>query len=178
MASVTQKIPNYVAGISEQPDELKFPGQTPGSRFNQDVITGNIEWFSYYRDLNEQYIGGIKQNGELNIYNVANVSYVSQPVFYTGNSQQYMNWTEREQIQTLTVNDVSFVTNRNIYPKMLDESTGTVSIDCFANEFPGSSAIALGDYTNVATTNVTGTGNGLTIDFTVDGIEDPDNPGI
>jgi len=195
MASVTQKIPNYVAGISEQPDELKFPGQTrdllncfpdvtrqlikrPGSRFNQDVVNGtDIEWFSYYRDLNEQYIGGIKQNGELSIYNVVNVSNVSQPVFYTGNSQQYMNWTEKEQIQTLTVNDISFVTNRNIYPKMLDESTGTVSIDCFANEFPGSSAIALGDYTNVATTNVTGTGNGLTIDFTVDGIEDPDNPG-
>ena len=68
MASVTQKIPNYVAGISEQPDELKFPGQTrdllncfpdvtrqlikrPGSRFNQDVVNGtDLEWFSYRRD--------------------------------------------------------------------------------------------------------------------------------
>ena len=54
MASVTQKIPNYIAGISEQPDELKFPGQVrdllncvpdvtkqlikrPGSRFLTNV---------------------------------------------------------------------------------------------------------------------------------------------
>ena len=27
MASVTQKIPNYVLGISTQPDEKKLPGQ-------------------------------------------------------------------------------------------------------------------------------------------------------
>ena len=27
MASVTQKIPNYVMGISTQPDEKKLPGQ-------------------------------------------------------------------------------------------------------------------------------------------------------
>ena len=27
MAGVTQTIPNYVGGISEQPDQLKFPGQ-------------------------------------------------------------------------------------------------------------------------------------------------------
>ena len=27
MASITQTIPNYVGGISEQPDQLKFPGQ-------------------------------------------------------------------------------------------------------------------------------------------------------
>ena len=27
MATVTQTIPNYHAGISEQPDQIKFPGQ-------------------------------------------------------------------------------------------------------------------------------------------------------
>ena len=27
MASITQQIPNYIGGISEQPDELKLPGQ-------------------------------------------------------------------------------------------------------------------------------------------------------
>ena len=79
MASVTQKIPNYVAGISEQPDELKFPGQVqdmvnclpdvtrqlvkrPGSRFvidveDNDFDTEDADWFSYYRDQQEQYVG-------------------------------------------------------------------------------------------------------------------------
>ena len=27
MASITQTIPNYHGGISQQPDELKYPGQ-------------------------------------------------------------------------------------------------------------------------------------------------------
>ena len=27
MAGITQQIPNYILGISEQPDELKSPGQ-------------------------------------------------------------------------------------------------------------------------------------------------------
>ena len=28
MAGITQVIPTYVGGMSEQPDQLKFPGQT------------------------------------------------------------------------------------------------------------------------------------------------------
>ena len=27
MAAITQTIPNFIGGISEQPDQLKFPGQ-------------------------------------------------------------------------------------------------------------------------------------------------------
>jgi len=45
------------------------------------------------------------------------------------------------------------------------------------NRFPGDSTVALGPQTDVATTNITGTGTGLTIDFEVTGDEDPDNPG-
>ena len=89
MASVTQKIPNYIAGISEQPDELKFPGQVrdllncvpdvtrqlvkrPGSRFVMDVDdTANGSWSSYYRDPDNQYIILIRRDGTVAVYNVA-----------------------------------------------------------------------------------------------------------
>ena len=27
MASVTQRVPNYLGGVSKQPDDKKFPGQ-------------------------------------------------------------------------------------------------------------------------------------------------------
>ena len=30
MAGITQTIPNYLGGISEQPDQLKIPGQVKG----------------------------------------------------------------------------------------------------------------------------------------------------
>ena len=82
MPSITQTIPNYVSGISEQPDELKTPGQlTVAKNVLPDVTQGlvkrpggkligessmlgvyntNSKWFSYYRDENEQYIGRIQ----------------------------------------------------------------------------------------------------------------------
>ena len=71
MAGITQTIPQFVAGISEQPDHLKFPGQVkdmtnaipditrglfkrPGSkRVGTDKLP-NVQsggsWFHYYRD--------------------------------------------------------------------------------------------------------------------------------
>ena len=90
MTSVTQQIPNYHGGISQQPDELKVPGQVrtaknvlpdvthgllkrPGGR----LIGGNLgafdtadsKWFHYYRDENEQYIGQIQlSDGDLKMW--------------------------------------------------------------------------------------------------------------
>ena len=80
MATVSQTIPNYYGGISEQPDELKIPGQVnalknvlpdityglskrPGSTIvggTMGSVTTGSKWFHYYRDENEQYIGQVK----------------------------------------------------------------------------------------------------------------------
>jgi len=201
MASVTQKIPNYVAGISEQPDELKFPGQVrdllncvpdvtkqlvkrPGSRFVADVRNETTnEWFNYYRDQAEQYIGCIRQNGTIHIYNALtgaepNVTFSTQNVPYgqpfdvaplgpslKTNPLPYLIHTTPDAIQFLTVNDFTFVTNREKIPRMLPEGTATStrSVNCYANQFTGAGTTAA----NVATTNITGTGNGLTVDVTV-----------
>ena len=69
MASVTQKIPNYVLGISTQPDEKKLPGQVvdlvngvpdvveqlikrPGSHLisaiSPSTAAANTKWFNIY----------------------------------------------------------------------------------------------------------------------------------
>lgn len=86
MASISQHIPSYVQGISEQPDELKLPGQVrdalnvlpdvtkgllkrPGARLINPVgIIVNGKWFHIYRDSNEQYIGHILNSGEVQIF--------------------------------------------------------------------------------------------------------------
>ena len=80
MTSITQQIPSYIAGISQQPDELKVPGQLrraknvlpdvthglmkrPGGRLiggNMSAYTTASKWFHYYRDEIEQYIGQIQ----------------------------------------------------------------------------------------------------------------------
>ena len=89
MTSITQQIPNYVGGISQQPDELKVPGQVraaknvlpdvthgllkrPGGRLIGNELSpysGNSKWFHYYRDEDEQYIGQIQlSSGEIKMW--------------------------------------------------------------------------------------------------------------
>ena len=77
MASVTQKISNYILGISNQPDEKKFPGQVndlvngvpdvmdqltkrPGSHLISAIspsTAANSKWFTIYTRDDESYDG-------------------------------------------------------------------------------------------------------------------------
>ena len=94
MASVTQKIPSYVLGMSTQPDEKKVPGQVvdlvngvpdvvnqltkrPGSQLinniqptsPSDPNTGQTtKWFNIYTDDEEQYIGQTGPDGAAKIW--------------------------------------------------------------------------------------------------------------
>ena len=94
MSSVTQTIPNYNGGISQQPDELKVPGQVkdalnvlpdlthgllkrPGGKLLASLSDNgtaalnsntNGKWFHYYRDENEQYIGQVNRSGDINMW--------------------------------------------------------------------------------------------------------------
>ena len=87
MTSITQTIPSFTGGISQQPDELMLPGQVkdllngvpditeglvkrPGSRYLNSLsgATSTGSWFSYYRDESEgAYIGQVQTNGSVNI---------------------------------------------------------------------------------------------------------------
>ena len=90
MASVTQTIPNFNGGISQQPDELLFPGQLkdcinalphptfglvkrPGSkRAGTSPLANPVSggtWFHYYRDESEgSYVGQVAPNGEVRMW--------------------------------------------------------------------------------------------------------------
>ena len=94
MTSITQKINSINGGISQQPDELKIPGQVvsaknvfpdvthglqkrPGSLLVKSLSNNsdsslnsqeNGKWFSYYRDENEQYIGQVAQDGTVRMW--------------------------------------------------------------------------------------------------------------
>ena len=90
MASVTQTVDNYFAGISQQPDLKKFPGQVkdivngipdvveglykrPGAKRIGTAPIANVQsngsWFHYYRDETEgSYIGQIASDGKVRIW--------------------------------------------------------------------------------------------------------------
>ena len=142
MTSITQQIPNYVGGISQQPDELKVPGQVrsaknvvpdvthgllkrPGGRLIGNELSpysGDSKWFHYYRDENEQYIGQIQlSSGEIKMWKcdtgaACTVNYESGQATALKNYLKQTNSggtiTDAD-IQTLTLNDYTYLTNRN-----------------------------------------------------------------
>ena len=87
MSTVTQQVPNYILGISEQPDELKLPGQVkdlvnaipdvtlgcikrPGSKLIKKITpnSGSLSWFHIYTDEDNQYIGCVNTSGVVQIW--------------------------------------------------------------------------------------------------------------
>jgi len=151
MSSISQTIPSYVAGISEQPDQLKLSGQVkdcvnalpdvtrmlgkrPGCEFLRQDTGANAhlgKWFDIYRDPNEQYIGSVRTGGTVDVFRV-----VDAPL------RTYRNNANNADVQS---REYVVVTNH------------------------GSGFTASTTSTNVATTNTTdGNATGLTVNVTTD----------
>ncbi len=246
MASITQKIPNYTAGISQQPDELKTPGQVkraknvfpdvthglmkrPGGRLiggDMSAYNTNSKWFHYYRDENEQYIGQVQRSdGELkmwrcsdgaamtvsyaarawaastayllneqvknnnNVYKCvqagtshssggpsgtsaaivdggAKWDYVESATALATSLKTYLTHTADEDLQALTLNDYTYITNRNKATAMAGTTAAArpheayISLQkvAYANQY------ALNIFNDTSTTTVT-TATRLKIDL-------------
>ena len=145
MANITQTIPALTAGISQQPDEQKIPGQVkdmvnalpdvtqgltkrPAGKFvaslsdgsNNSFTTG--KWFHYYRDENEQYIGqiirrtGHADDGKVRMWDC--LTGAEKTVVNGIGNNTYLTHTDDEDIQTLTLNDFTYLNNRSITTEM------------------------------------------------------------
>jgi len=140
MTSVTQTIPTLTGGISQQPDELKIPGQVSvATNVIPDVTHGllkraggklvgslsdnntaalnsqtNGKWFSYYRDENESYIGQISRTGDINMWRASDgaAMVVNYDSATASALTTYLTHSDDQDIQTLTLNDYTFLTNR------------------------------------------------------------------
>ena len=152
MSGITQTIPAYTGGISEQPDQLKVPGQVksiqngipdlvkglykrPGSKRLGTVPLTNVQaggsWFHYYRDETEgSYIGQVAADGKVRVWSCndgteKNVWYATDNSAYNGGTASHASITsyltpstvdgvsQTEDIQTLTINDTTFLNNRS-----------------------------------------------------------------
>ena len=146
MASITQTIPTYTGGISQQADHLKFPGQVrdtvnsipdvtfglfkrPGSERKGTAPLTNVysnpnhatnktgTWFHYFRDETEgSYVGQVDHDGNTRIWRCSDGQQMT--VNYQNNSEaaikSYLTATNPEDLQFLTINDSTFVTNRDV----------------------------------------------------------------
>ena len=181
MASITQTIPNYQGGISQQPDELKIPGQVvsaknvlpdlvqglmkrPGGKLIGSLSDGsknsatNGRWFHYYRDEDEQYIGQISRAGVVRIWSCLDGSEktVNLDSGTATALTNYLTHTTDEDIQTLTLNDYTYVTNRTktvamattVEPARPHEAFIELKKVAYANQY------ALNLFNNTTTTTV------------------------
>ena len=114
MSSITQRIPNLLAGISQQPDNRKRPGQVkdavnvypdftlgmlkrPGSKFINTLFDpypiSSDKWFHILRDEQEKYVVQFR-NGQFKVWSLIDgtpraVNYSNS--YYRCNTSSYIN---------------------------------------------------------------------------------------
>ena len=138
---------------------------------NNSFTTG--KWFHYYRDENEQYIGqvirrtGHADDGKIRMWDCQTGA--EKTVVNGIGNFTYLQHTDDEDIQTLTLNDFTYINNRSVTTSM-DVSTGTYSQsgttitatitnhklsvgDSVNAEFTGVNDPSDGDYTIQSVTN-------------------------
>jgi len=137
MAGITQTIPQYSLGMSEQPDQLKFPGQVaevtnaipditrglfkrPGAkRIGTDKLVdvqSGGSWFHYFRDETEgSYIGQVAADGQVRVWRCSDGQKMTTAYGTGGQTaiQNYLQTGTPENLQFLTINDTTFVNNRD-----------------------------------------------------------------
>jgi hypothetical protein len=132
MASVTQRIPSFLGGVSKQPDDKKIPGQVreainayadptyglskrPGTKWLGNLSSTaneyqNGKWFYINRDTTEKYIGVI-YGANVKIWNVNSPT---TAVTVTNNGTSYLSYgtsNAKNSLQVLTVQDTTIVVN-------------------------------------------------------------------
>ena len=145
MPAVTQRIDNYLGGVSKQSDDKKLPGQVrealnsypdptfgltkrPGFKWITNLGTGTTydssKWFYISRDDDEQYIGCIKPagggTGDIDIWNAT--SGTACTVNYGTGAQAYLTGA-RTNYDILTVQDTSIITNNLITAAKIADPT-------------------------------------------------------
>ena len=134
MAGISQSVPNFIMGMSGQPDELKSLGQVtdiknalpdislgllkrPGGKLISSITpsSGTLSWFHIYETEDDQYIGNVNTSGVIQIWRTRDGA--SIPVDYANvpgtNACTYLTgWTAVDEIQPLTLNLNTFLTNR------------------------------------------------------------------
>jgi len=134
MTAVTQKIPNFLGGVSQQADEKLFPGQVkealnvypdttlglikrPGGKFLgklANVATAqsldNDAWLSVFRDESTKYIVSIaKATGIVRVWDTLDGT--EKTVTDTAGTRSYLTATDERNIKSLSINDFTYLCN-------------------------------------------------------------------
>ena len=150
MPAVTQRVNDYLGGVSRQSDDKKLPGQVeecingypdptfgltkrPGFQHIANLGTGTIydnsKWFFISRTETEKYIGCITpasggggSTGGIFIWNAITGTAITPT--YIGSAQSYLTGA-RTDYDILTIQDKSIITNRLVTTAAVTAPTPT-----------------------------------------------------
>ena len=132
MPAINQRIPNFLGGVSQQPDFIKFPGQLrtchnahpdvtfglqkrpPGEYVGKltNAVDGG-QWFDIIRDDDEKYLVQVTTTGtpDIRVWNLQ--TGVEQGVVFATNGPQNFNYLSgaTDKLGKLTINDYTIITN-------------------------------------------------------------------
>ena len=186
MAAITQRVPNYLGGVSRQSDDKKLPNQVkeclngypdptfgltkrPGFEWLANLGTGTTydssKWFYIHRDADEKYIGCIKpasggSPGDIDIWNAT--SGTACTVNYGTGAQAYLTGG-RTNYDILTVQDTSIISNNLITaakiadPAFVTKTRATLILSDTAIDSPYSVTLNAGGGASDQTYSVTST---------------------
>ena len=136
MTAISQRIPNFIGGVSQQADEKMLLGQVkdalncypditlgmlkrPGGKFLGKLagLTANTAdtaaWFSMFRDNQEKYIATVSSAGVTKVWNILTglAATVTYPTGKQASIESYLTATDYRSIKTLTINDFTYIVN-------------------------------------------------------------------
>jgi hypothetical protein len=136
MTAISQRIPNFIGGVSQQADEKMLLGQVkdalncypditlgmlkrPGGKFLGKLASqaansaDSAAWFSMFRDNQEKYIATVSSAGIIKVWDLLTglAGTVSYPVGKQASIESYLTATDYRSIKTITINDFTYVVN-------------------------------------------------------------------
>lgn len=134
MAAVSQKIPNLLGGVSQQPDPVKLPGQVreaknvyldptfgcrkrPATKFVAQLandIPPGAKWFPIFRDSKERYVACLYKststgNTVIRVWDALDGS--ERTVTTSGSGVNYLNCENLESLKYTTISDYTLMSN-------------------------------------------------------------------
>jgi hypothetical protein len=186
MTAVSQRIPNFLGGVSQQADEKLFPGQVkdalncypdttlgmikrPGGKFLSKLagVTAQSKdtdaWLTVFRDDNTKYIVSIaKSTGIVRVWDIT--TGVEQTVTDTAGVRSYLTATDYRSLKWLTINDFTYLLNTEkvvgvqAAPSWTAKTTATIVVSSVEYDTKYKVTIGSTTYTYTSRTNyVTGT---------------------
>jgi hypothetical protein len=149
MAAVSQKVPNLLGGVSQQPDPVKLPGQVraadnvyldptfgcrkrPGTVYvntlatQLDPVPSDARWFSIFRDNNERYAVALYTDPALALRVWDLNDGTERTVTISESATAYFSGATQETVEQISIADYTMITNTKAEVSMNTDTSASV----------------------------------------------------